>query len=97
MVDAEHGLFAVIDVPGTVLEFKVHGAGTVSYPGPAAGVTAEQAAAQFPDHAGANLSVPLSALSVHLFKVVGGRIVRIETVSRPAPYGLRSGWETAGQ
>ena len=44
------------------------------------------------DVGSANLRVPQSMLSVHLLKIRNGKIVRLETFSRGAPYGLLSGW-----
>jgi hypothetical protein len=98
VVDAESGVVAVFDVwdvPGTRLSFKAKGVGTVAYPGPRAGASEAEAKQQFAETGGANLIIPSSALATHLFKIRDGRIVRIETLARGAPYGFLSGWEGA--
>lgn len=95
VVDAEAGLVAaidVMDVPGTVSNFTVSGSGRIEYPGTVGGVTVGQAAAQFTALGGANLRVPQSMLSTHLFKIREGKIVRLENLARGGPYGLLSGW-----
>jgi hypothetical protein len=95
VVDAERGLvaaFDVWDVPGTKPSFKVKGVGTVAYPGPRAGAGKTEAQQQFTATGGANLFFPSSALATHLFKIEGGRIVRIEALARGTPYGFLSGW-----
>lgn len=95
LVDAARGLVVaidVMDVPGTVHSIRVPGGATVRYPGPDAGKPASNPGQQFNDFSSPNLRVPSSLLAVHLFKIRGGRIVRLESFSRPAPYGFRSGW-----
>lgn len=94
-VDAARGLIVAIgamDTPGTLHGIDVKGVGKVAYPGPKAGQTSSDPSQQFNDFIKANLRVPSSALAVHLFKIRDGRIVRIESFSRPAPYGARTGW-----
>jgi hypothetical protein len=95
VVDASRGVVVAIDlmdVPGTVHSIDVPAVGKVSYPGAEAGASSINVGQQFNDFGGANLKVPSTMLAVHLFKVRAGKIVRIETFYRPAPYGLRSGW-----
>ena len=41
----------------------------------------------------ANLITPSTDLTALLFKVRNGRIVRIETLARPVPFGMASGWD----
>ena len=37
-------------------------------------------------------SGPYSLLAAHVFRIEGGRINSVETVLRPVPYGMNSGW-----
>ena len=39
-----------------------------------------------------NVIVPTSELVVQLTRVDGGKITRIETLSRGGPFGLSAGW-----
>jgi len=95
VVDAESGVVAALDVwdvPGTKLSFEAKGAGTVAYPGPRAGASEADVKQQFAENGGANLIIPSSALATHLFKISDGKIVRVETLARGAPYSFLSGW-----
>ena len=95
LVDEQRGLVAAIDlmdVPGTLHEIDIPGTGRVRYPGPDAAHSTADDTAQFNDFAAANLRVPSSMLAIHLFKIVDGKIVRMEDFERGAHLGFEAGW-----
>jgi hypothetical protein len=95
VTDTQQGLVAaidVLDIPGTTLDFTAGHGKHIEYPGTRVGVTSAPAEHQYSDVGGADLRVPQSLLSLHLFKIQDGKIARLETFSRGAPYGLLSGW-----
>ena len=73
------------------------GVGEVALPGapkPASAAPAEPAAGVdilFGNVAKANVAAPISELVVQLTKVEGGKISRIESLSRGGPFGMTSG------
>lgn len=99
-VDAARGLVltvALFDQPGNVAEINVPGIGRVALP---SGYRPEEvadpsAAAQFyVKRYEPNFRVPLTELTVQLTRVEDGRIARMETISRGAPFGMVSGWRS---
>jgi hypothetical protein len=97
-VDRRRGLVltvALLDQPGTVKRIEVPGIGPVALP---TGIKAEdllqtEGAAQFyVKRYEPNMAVPMTELMVQLTKVEGGRITRIESVARGAPFGMTDGW-----
>lgn len=97
-VDEQRGLVLTVslwDQPGDVAEVQVPGIGRVALP---SGIRAEDLSdtenpAQFYlKRYEPNFRVPMTELTVQLTKVEAGRIARIESISRGAPYGLACGW-----
>jgi hypothetical protein len=97
-VDEQRGLVLTVslwDQPGDVPEIQVPGVGRVALP---SGIKAEdlnntENSAQFyVKRYEPNFRVPMTELTVQLTKVEAGRIARIESISRGAPYGLTCGW-----
>ena len=93
VVDAARGLVLVLtqmDLPGTWLTFKAPKVGTVAYPGPRG--TDPALDGQFANRFSANMIAPVSMNAALLFKVVEGKIARIDAFYRGAPLGIKSGW-----
>ncbi len=93
VVDAGRGLVLVLaqlDLPGTRLSFNAPGVGTVSYPGPRG--TDPALDGQFANRFAANMIAPVSMNAAVLFKLVDGKIARIDAFYRGAPLGIKSGW-----
>lgn len=99
-VDTARGLVlsvALLDQPGDVEAIGVSGVGRVRFP---AGATAEELATTegtpqfYVKRHEPNFRVPLTQLTAQLTRIERGKIARIEAISRPAPYGVNSGWQT---
>ena len=96
-VDAARGLVlsvALFDQPGDVegIDSK---AGRVRFP---AGATADELATTegtpqfYVKRHEPNFRVPLTQMTAQLTRIEAGSIVWMESISRPAPYGIKSGW-----
>lgn len=93
VTDTARGLVLVLtqmDLPGTKLSFKAPKVGTVNYPGPRG--TDPALDGQFANRFTANMIAPVSMNAAVLFKVVEGKIARIDAFYRGAPLGIKSGW-----
>jgi hypothetical protein len=97
-VDPARGLVlsvALLDQPGDVEGIDVPGIGRVRFP---AGASAEELAATegtpqfYVKRHEPNFRVPLTQLMAQLTRIENGNIVRMEAISRPAPYGVNTGW-----
>ena len=101
LADPEQGLVlsvAVLDSPGTLKSIEVEGLGEVKLPGlsamgPGAEINSNDAdqSLLFGARLQPNVLVPTSELVVQLTKVAGGRIARMESLTRGAPFGLGAG------
>jgi hypothetical protein len=95
VADAERGLlvaFHMIDNAGVHLSFTAGEVGEIDYPGPRAGPADQPGGLFNTGLAASNLIAPSTAQSVAIFKFVDGRIARIDSFARAAPYKIRSGW-----
>ncbi len=102
LVDEARGLVlsvAVFDNPARIKAFEAPGVGEVALPGRrAAGPgsqinsTPDEQVQAFGARMQPNVIVPASELVVQLTRVDGGKITRIETLSRGGPFGLSAGW-----
>lgn len=97
-VDPTRGLVlsvALLDQPGDVAGIDVPGIGRVRFP---SGATAEELASTegtpqfYVKRHEPNFRVPLTQLMAQLTRIENGNIVRMEAISRPAPYGVTTGW-----
>lgn len=97
-VDPARGLVlsvAALDQPGDVKTIDVPGDGRVAFP---AGATAAELASTegtpqfYVKRHEPNFRVPLTQLLAQLTRIEDGRIVQMESISRPAPYGVNTGW-----
>jgi hypothetical protein len=97
-VDPARGLVlsvAALDQPGDVQAIDVAGVGRVAFP---AGATADELASTegtpqfYVKRHETNCRVPLTQLLAQLTRIEDDRIVQMESISRPAPYGVNTGW-----
>jgi hypothetical protein len=97
-VDERRGLVLTVslwDQPGNVAEIQVPRIGRVALPSgikPEDLTNTKNSAQFYVKRYEPNFRVPMTELTVQLTKVQAGRIARIESISRGAPYGLTSGW-----
>jgi hypothetical protein len=97
-VDPARGLVltvALLDQPGDVEGIDVAGIGRVRFPSgaSAAELASTEGTPQFyVKRHEPNFRVPLTQLMAQLTRIENGNIVRMEAISRPAPYGVTTGW-----
>jgi hypothetical protein len=98
IVDDRRGLvltIAMLDQPGDIEEISVPKIGRVSLPsGIHAGDLADsEGEAQFyVKRYEPNFCMPMTEFTVQLTKIKDGRVAYIESISRPAPFGVTDGW-----
>jgi hypothetical protein len=82
---------AAIAHPAKAKSFETPGYGRIDYPGPRLDPKKPFDIAAY-RAAGPNMIVPTTDLAVYVFKVGGGKIERIESFERGAPFGMGTGW-----
>jgi hypothetical protein len=102
VVDDRRGLvltIAMLDQPGDIKDISVPKIGRVNLPsGLRAGDLADsEGGAQFyVKRYEPNFCVPMTEFTVQLTKIENGRVAYIESISRPAPFGVTDGWSDSG-
>ncbi len=98
VVDERRGLvltIAMLDQPGEIKDISVPKIGRVKLPSGirAADLADSEGGAQFyVKRYEPNFCMPMTEFTVQLTKIKNGRVAYIESISRPAPFGVTDGW-----